>query len=219
MPIPSDYSAPVVLSAKERAFRQIQEWIIDGTLKPGERINDNELAQAIGVSRTPVREALQILSINGFVTMKPGVSTTISDIDSSDITKLFPPLSMLEGLAAKLAAPIIDAKAIKRLRALNSDFSEAVHAKDGFNALKADERFHDCIVCVCDNQYLENAITPMQSHVRRLIYMRSVVLAEESADEHIQLIDALERRDASEAFRIAKKNWLRPLVHYLGQNE
>lgn len=219
MPIPSNYSAPVFLSAKDRAFQQIQEWIIDGTLQPGEKINDMELAKAIGVSRTPVREALQMLSIQGFVAMKPGVATTISETDSNDISKLFPPLAALEGLAAELAAPIIEGETLAELRALNADFAEAIRAGDGFAALKVDEQFHARIVGVCDNRYLENAITPMQAHVRRLSFRQAVILTEESVEEHVQLIDALERRDVAEAFRIAKANWLRPMLHHLGQNE
>ena len=75
-----------------------------------------ELAKAIGTSRTPVREALQMLSIQGFVSMKPGVATTINDTDPSDITKLFPPLAALEGLAAEMAAPLLEAQDLAALR-------------------------------------------------------------------------------------------------------
>ena len=73
MPIPQNYSAPVKLSAKDRAYNQIQEWIVDGTLVPNEKINDAQLANALGISRTPVREALQLLALQGLVAMKPGV--------------------------------------------------------------------------------------------------------------------------------------------------
>ena len=60
MPIPTDHAKPLRISAKENAFNQLQQWIIDGTLHPGEKLNDTELAGALGVSRTPIRESLQL---------------------------------------------------------------------------------------------------------------------------------------------------------------
>ena len=67
MPIPTNHSKPIRTTAKENAFNQLQQWIIDGTLHPGEKLNDTELAQALGVSRTPIRESLQLLEVQGFV--------------------------------------------------------------------------------------------------------------------------------------------------------
>lgn len=214
MPIPADYAAPKVLSAKDRAFQQIQEWIIDGTLLPGEKINDNQLAQAIGVSRTPVREALQILSLQGFVSMKPGVATTIIDTDPGDIHKLLPPLAALEATAAELAAPIIDEAELKALEALNVNFDAAIRSGDAFTALKIDEQFHALIVKVCDNRYMNSAIAPLQAHVRRLFFRKSIILTRESVTEHDALIDALRSHDAGNAGRIAQGNWLRPITLY-----
>ena len=214
MPIPANYAAPVYLSAKDRAFQQIQEWIIDGTFQPGEKINDTELAKAIGVSRTPVREALQMLSLHGFVSMKPGVATTICDTEPGEITKLFPPLAALEGIAAELAAPVIQAEDLAALRALNEQFAAAIHSGDTFTALKVDEQLHDRIVRLCDNRYLENAIAPMQAHVRHLFFQQAVILTEKSIHEHTQLIEALERHDVDEASRVARANWLRPIQEY-----
>ena len=214
MPIPIDYAAPVFLSAKERAFRQIQEWIVDGTLHAGEKISDIELANAIGVSRTPVREALQMLSYQGFVSMKPGVATTVRDTDPGDISKLFPPLAVLEGLVAELAAPVITGKEIASLRDRNADFREAVLSGDGFRALKIDEDFHAELIRLCDNSYIDNIITNLQGHIRRLFFQQAIVLSEESISEHAQLIDALEMHDTVTASYYAKENWLRPIRDY-----
>ena len=71
MPIPTDHAKPIRITAKENAFNQLQQWIIDGTLHPGEKLNDTELAEALGVSRTPIRESLQLLEVQGFVKMYP----------------------------------------------------------------------------------------------------------------------------------------------------
>lgn len=211
MPIPSNYQPPVILSAKERAFEQVQQWIIDGTLKPGEKINDVELAKAIGISRTPVREALQLLGMQGFVSMKPGVATTVNESDPKDIDKLLPPLAALESLAAELAAPIIEPSDIAALRSLNTDFAAAIHAGNAYPALRIDEQIHDLIVKVCHNGYIETTTTMLQAHVRRLFYQRAIVLTKESITEHNALIDALAAHDAETAAHIAKNNWLRPI--------
>ena len=126
MPIPKNFSTPNRLSAKERAFKQIQEWIIDGTLQPEEKLNDAELAQALGVSRTPIREALQLLNVQGFVEMHPGVSTQVTAVNKEDISKILPPLAVLQALAAELATPVIEQQTIDSLRHINTDFAQAV---------------------------------------------------------------------------------------------
>ena len=69
MPIPVDHTRPVRVSAKESAHLQLQQWIIDGTLQPGEKLVDTELAEALNLSRTPIREALQLLEVQGFIEM------------------------------------------------------------------------------------------------------------------------------------------------------
>ena len=90
MPIPTDHAKPLRISAKENAFNQLQQWIIDGTLHPGEKLNDTELAGALGVSRTPIRESLQLLEVQGFVKMYPGKATQVTEVDKESITDLLP---------------------------------------------------------------------------------------------------------------------------------
>ncbi|MDY7046863.1 GntR family transcriptional regulator, partial [Virgibacillus sp. M23] len=65
MPVPKNFSSPVRMTAKERALSQIQRWIIDGTLQPGEKLIDAELAESLAVSRTPISEAFQLLEVQG----------------------------------------------------------------------------------------------------------------------------------------------------------
>jgi DNA-binding GntR family transcriptional regulator len=108
MPIPSDHSKPVRQSAKESAFNQLQQWIIDGTLLPGEKLNDNEIAKALGISRTPVRESLQLLEVQGFVKMYPGKATQVTEVEKESINDLLPPLAVLQALAAELAIHHLD---------------------------------------------------------------------------------------------------------------
>lgn len=116
MPIPKNYTPQVRLSAKEKAFHQLQRWIVDGTLEPGEKVTDADLAEALGVSRTPVREALQLLESQGFVEMKPGKETKITLIHPDDALAVYPPLAHLQALAAELAAPLLTEEEIAELK-------------------------------------------------------------------------------------------------------
>ncbi len=104
MPIPSDHLKPIRLTAKESAFSQLQQWIIEGTLQPGEKLNDTELAKALGVlgvSRTPVRESLQLLEVQGLVKMYPGKATQVTEVDRESIKDLLPPLAALQSLSVE----------------------------------------------------------------------------------------------------------------------
>jgi DNA-binding GntR family transcriptional regulator len=213
MPIPSDFLTPNRLSAKERAFNQIQEWIIDGTLQPEEKLNDAELAQALGVSRTPVREALQLLGVQGFVEMRPGVATQVTAVNKEDISKILPPLAALQALAAEVATPVIDKQIINSLHSINTEFTKAIEKGDYYSALKLDEQFHRCIVEVAKNPYISNTISMLQAHVRRLFFHKSIILTNDSIREHEAILQAFEHKDKDTASNIARNNWLRPMMY------
>ena len=146
MPIPSEHKKPTRKTAKESAFTQLQQWIIDGTLQPGEKLNDTELAEALGVSRTPIRESLQLLEVQGFVKMYPGKATQVTEVEKESINDLLPPLAALQALSAELAIPNLDETVITELEETNNRFAQAVQDKDYFKALKIDEEFHQIIV-------------------------------------------------------------------------
>ncbi|SDF78202.1 GntR family transcriptional regulator [Sporomusa acidovorans] len=214
MPIPENFTAPNRISAKERAFNQIQEWIIDGTLQPKEKLNDADLAESLGVSRTPIREALQLLAVQGFVEMQPGVATQVTSINKEDISKILPPLAVLQALAAELATPVLSQHNIDSLRQINSEFSQAIGEGNYYSALKMDEQFHEVIVDVVRNPYLNNTITMLQAHVRRLFFHKSIILTPDSIEEHEAILRAFECQDSETASRIARNNWLRPIEVY-----
>ncbi len=214
MPIPKDFSTPVRLTAKERVFTQLQQWIIDGTIHPGEKLTDSELANALGVSRTPVREALQLLAVQGFVEMQPGKETRVTMVDKEDVSKVIPPLAALESLAAELAAPLITDGTIAFLIETNEKFAQAVHAGDSYTALKLDDQFHQAIVDVTNNPYILSMISTLQANARRLYYLKAIVPAITSIDQHNELIEAFKQRDKETAATVMRKNFLRPLEEF-----
>jgi len=214
MPIPKSYSTPVRMSAKERALSQIQRWIIDGTLQPGEKLVDAELAEALGVSRTPVREALQLLEVQGLVEMHPGRDTRVKTIEKEDIQKLYATLAALHSLAAETAAEHITAEQIEQLKGLNAEFAAAIENGQPYQAMELDEQFHNLIVDASDNSYVASFSASLQIHIRRFKYVflaQPVSATAASVEEHAQLIQALENKDGAFASSVMKQNLIRPM--------
>jgi DNA-binding GntR family transcriptional regulator len=211
MPIPTNHSKPIRITAKENAFNQLQQWIIDGTLLPGEKLNDTELAQALGVSRTPIRESLQLLEAQGFVKMYPGKATQVTEVDKESINDLLPPLAVLQALSAELAVPRLTDEIITKLESTNERFAKAVHTKDYFSALKIDEEFHQIIVDTANNPYILAMVASLQAHVRRQFFHNSIALTEKSIEDHNELIKLMNNRETKKASAIMQENWLRTI--------
>ena len=215
MPVPKNFNSTIRVTIKEKTLSQLQKWIIDGTLKPSEKLNDAELADALGVSRTPVREALQLLEVQGFIEMHPGKDTRVITIQKEDIFKLYPPLATLQSLAAEIAAAVITPKEIERLQEINDKFTEAVNKKEAFNAMEIDEQFHNFIVDIANNSYIESFTATLQMHIRRFkfVFLQQLdkSLTKTSIEEHEAMIAAFQRKDKDTAAEIMKQNWLRPM--------
>ncbi|WP_088835063.1 GntR family transcriptional regulator [Paenibacillus tyrfis] len=214
MPIPKDYLTPVRLSAKDKTLTQLQKWIIEGTMQPDEKLNDAEIAAALGVSRTPVREALQILEMQGLVQMFPGKDTRVTTIDKATILKLYPTLAALHALAAETAARLIQPEQVQQLHELNDSFAKYVEDNDLYQAIEYDEKFHNMIVDISDNPYIVSFSSSLQMHIRRYKYIflkRPLGESQAAAQEHQEIIRALEAHDSEEAAHLMKKNLLRPL--------
>ncbi len=214
MPVPTDHAKPLRVSAKENAFNQLQQWIIDGTLHAGEKLNDTELAGALGLSRTPIRESLQLLEVQGFVKMYPGKATQVTEVDKNSITELLPPLAALQALSAELAIPHLTEEAIALLESTNERFAEAVYTKDYFCALKIDEEFHQIVVDIANNSYILSMVASLQAHVRRLFFHNSIILTEKSIDEHDKIITLMKNRDEENVSAIMRGNWLRAIEEF-----
>lgn len=208
LPIPNNHTKPIRTTAKEGAYKQLLHWIIDGTLYPGEKLNDTELANALGVSRTPVRESLQLLESQGFVKMYPGKATQVTEVEKESIKELLPPLAALQALSAELAIEHITSKDISLLTTTNHAFRDALYEKDYHSALNIDEQFHQVIVDIANNGYINNIVEKLQAHVRRLFFHNSIILSVNSIDVHERIIRAMEKKNKEEASSLMKQNWL-----------
>jgi DNA-binding GntR family transcriptional regulator len=211
MPVPDDITQIERRSARTVVLEQLAEWIEGGTLTPGELIKDGELAARLGVSRTPVREALQVLEQRGLVEMRPGRLTRVTDTTPQDATRVYAVLSALQVLAAELGTPNATARDINEMRAHNSRLLAAVRAKDPDGARDADRAFHGVLVRLAANPYLESALEPLMSHTRRLesLYFQEQQPGYESHREHKQIIEAVAANDREVAAQRTRENFRR----------
>lgn len=211
MPIPVNEIIPVNKSAKERVYEVLRTWIIEGQLVPSEKIADSEIAAYFGVSRTPVREALQLLEKQKLVISYPGRSTMVTEIDKNDIHQWYIPMISLQKLAVGLAAERVTDQEIKRLTELNDIFRDKVESSaPAIELLYADKEFHDAILEIGGNTYIIDFCETLWIHILRLEYafFKDANTLDDSVLHHRDIIRALSIRDRLSAEIAMEQNWL-----------
>lgn len=207
MPVPS---TPAVERSflRETAFERLRDAIVDGTLEPGERLRDAELEAWLGVSRTPIREALLELRRSGLVVAKAGSATVVSPIDATATRNAQAVAAALHSLAAQSAVGRLDANQLDALDAANRRFAAALDAGDVDAALAADDDFHGILVTAAGNPVLAAHVDQVTPLLRRVERIRFASLASrESVAQHAAIVDACRRGDAVEAARLSAANW------------
>ena len=188
----------------ERAAARMRAMIIRGELEPGSSMQETKLSDALGVSRTPLREAIKLLAAEGLVQLRPNRSPRIADIETDNILELFEALAGIERLAAELAAQRMTKRELQRLRLLQTRMEN--HHRDG----KLDDYFaingeiHGLIVRAAKNAPLREAHETLLSRAERARYL--ALGAERrwsnSVEEHSGILAALEARDGDLAGRL-----------------
>lgn len=179
--------------------RQLQDMIAMGDLLPGTRLRETELAERLGVSRTPIREALRLLEADGLVVHLPRLGATIRRLEYSEIMELYEMRSVLEGTAARLAARSASDIEIAELTELNEAFRAA--ADDPRRTVEMNRRFHRTLQDSAKNRFLNTAIQAQQRAMLILGPTRLMVgdRAVEAAQEHDRILTALRARDGAAA--------------------
>src|SRR4051794_4040416 len=157
---------------RDRAYAVIRDAIVDGTLAPGERLRDQELTKWLGLSRTPVREALNRLEQDGLVETAPQRFTRVAPLDRREAQDAFPVVAALHALAAELAAPRLTKHDVDAMRDANARFKHALERGDVDAALDADDAFHQVFVHVSANTEIPRALERLTPRVRRLERLR-----------------------------------------------
>jgi DNA-binding GntR family transcriptional regulator len=214
MPVPTS-SAPRRALLRDDAYRSLRDAIVDGTLEPGERLRDAELGVWLGVSRTPVREALARLEQAGLVITRPGRSTTVAPLDVRAARDAQSVVAAMHQLAVRLAVPHLLDDDLDRMSEANDRFSRALRAGDVESALQADDELHAVPVAAAANQAVQQVLeqfTPLLRRVERLRF--SSLTGRGSVALHADLIERCRAGDADGAAAVSWDTWqtLEPLL-------
>lgn len=210
MPIPLVQKGAIPrTTAKERIYHTLRQWIIAGTLEPGERLNDVELAHYFSVSRTPVREALQLLEEQKLVRVVPSSGTYVAPIDEEDMLHVYQLLIGLQTMALELALPSMTPEDMERLEALNETFLACVKAGTAEDASGADYEFHHALCGLAGNPYLVEFSDQLELQARRNEnrFFRESEALYDSYEGHKRILAALAAGDLAAAKAELRLNW------------
>jgi len=205
-------------SRPDQVYARLRDLIVQGSLAPGSRIVETEIATRLGVSRTPVREALQRLQQEGYVMGSPGAQQsrlTVAPLTRDDVHELLDIVGALEGLGARRAAEIEsgDRRALaKELRSLNQEFARAARTApvDHSSLYDVDERLHRRIVEAGVGPRLialHDAVKPQAERYIRMYISMLTGDIRASVDEHEAMIDAIDQGRPSDAQHAIEMNW------------
>lgn len=192
-------------------YERIREMIVDGRLRPGDRLVESALAKTIKVSRTPVREAIRRLSQERWIEPQEFGGARVRSMSARDLIDAYTTRAVLEGLAARLACENATTDDIARLRALTVEESEALEAGELKLLSKLNSLFHGGVSDLSRNQPLLDALNGLGIHT--VYYKRAILEAAEQPDwraeykryvrrridDHVQIIDLLEAGDGAQA--------------------
>jgi DNA-binding GntR family transcriptional regulator len=193
---------------RDEAYTRIRAAIIDGELAPGEVVRDLDLAHKLGLSRTPVREALSRLTDEGLVESKPHAYTRVTPLLREATYDAFQVVSSMHHLAVRLAVPRITRDHVSTLNAINKGFSLALDRHDVAAAVAADDAFHGLFIEVAGNRALADTIDRYTPLIRRLERLRfSSLPARRSIRIHADLAKAAASGDVERAAQLSDQIW------------
>jgi DNA-binding GntR family transcriptional regulator len=189
------------ISLKDKAYNAIKSAILSLKLKPGDPLVESDLAQQLGISKTPVRDALLELEREGFVTKILFKGTYVTEVTLKDVREIFQLRAVLEGLAARLAAPLFSAEELKEIERILAAAEAAL--AEGNLALCSEQgkKLHDAIIDKADNQRLTLIIRNLDDHVQRFRLLSDQISGRlnKSVKEHRRVLGALRQRDPAAA--------------------
>lgn len=201
LPVKLDSYKPL----REVVFESLREAIIQGALKPGERLMELQLAEELGVSRTPVREAIRKLELEGFVVMIPRKGAYVAGITYKDVTEVFEVRAALESLAAGLAAERITEEELDQLERSVVHIGEVVENDNIHAMVQYDTEFHEIIYRASRNKRLKAIVLNLHEQIQRF---RLTTLSQPgrtrlALEEHKKIVDAISERNVELASALA----------------
>ena len=193
-----------MVTAKIRAYREVRSRIFSGKYSRGEQLKEEELANSLGISRTPVRQAIQRLADQGLVEVRANHRTYVADVNETQFEEMFDIIAMLESYSVKLAASKITDEEIDKLQALNNEIEDVVtnEPENLSKFLDINAEFHKTLHAASGNDKLNDLIMRVIEFPHNLFIRFNQINAKhnpKSLDEHQEVINALRHKDAEMA--------------------
>lgn len=195
-----------LLPLRDVVFNTLRKAILTGQLKPGERLMEVHLAKRLGVSRTPIREAIRKLELEGLVIMIPRRGAEVAQITEKSLNDVLEVRRALDVLSVELACERITEEEIGALKKACDDFEKATKGKDASVIARADVALHDIIVQSAGNQRLQQLVNNLseQMYRYRFVYIKDESQHEKLVAEHKEIYESILNRDKERASRAAK---------------
>lgn len=192
------------LPLRDVVFNTLRQAILRGELKPGERLMEIQLANKLGVSRTPIREAIRKLELEGLVLMIPRKGAEVAEITEKSLRDVLEVRRALEELAVELACEKITDVQIQELRDAAEEFRESLKEGDITRIAEADVKFHDVIYMATDNQKLIQLLNNLreQMYRYRVEYLKRSDFHQQLIDEHEEIIETIESGQKDRAVQV-----------------
>ncbi|WP_297591624.1 GntR family transcriptional regulator [Roseibium sp.] len=185
---------------------RLRHLIIEGELKPGEKLSEKELSEMFGVSRTPLREALKVLGKEGLVNLVPNRGATVSKLTLADLEEAFPVMGALESVSGELACANITDQEIEQLERLHKEMISKYEAEDLSAYFKLNEAIHQLILEAARNPTLSEMQRSLSGRIRRARYMANMSPARwaKAVAEHEAILAAVKERNGGKLGKILK---------------
>ena len=217
-PPPGDGPAPIARqSLHDQVVTRVRDLIIEGALTPGMRIHEGQLGAKLGVSRTPLREALKVLASEGLIELVASRGAIVRRFTAKDVRDMLDVLAVLEAFAARLACRVATDAQIADVRAIHDRMVDRYAVRDRLEYFKLNQRIHSAFLRLAGNATLEEAHASIQSRMKRIRYIGNEEPPKWAAAlaEHEEMIRALEKRDgdalAAVVTRHLENTWARVL--------
>ena len=196
------------LPLRDVVFNTLRQAILRGELKPGERLMEIQLANKLGVSRTPIREAIRKLELEGLVLMIPRKGAEVADISEKSLRDVLEVRKALEELAVQLACDKITKEEIEDLKKAAEDFKKILKSRDITEIAEADVRFHDIIFMATDTQTLVQILNNLREQMYRfrVEYLKNEEVHPQLIAEHEKIIEHIMERDKAKASAIVSEH-------------
>lgn len=193
---------------RDVVFENLRTAILDGNLKAGQRLMEVQLAEQLGVSRTPIREAIRKLELEGLVVMLPRKGAYVANMSFKDLIDVLEIRASLEGLAASLASERRRDEDIVELERVAKEFEKSVRETNIDDVLKKDVEFHEKIFIMANNKKLYQLITSLweQVHRFRVTYVSNYEASLSLVDEHNRILEAIKEGDSELAKKYATEH-------------